>query len=442
MVHDLLRSRFQYPVIPQSTNFRTKFHSKFHSRSPLSLSSPSPPKGGRNRTPRNPRCVPSKRGLVSINTRVSSNCRGRLCRQISACVPHREEQVCGSRHTRACLVHVRAPFHDSTRVRVPGQGVRARPRKSTYMPFYLCTRVRVCVCARARYTAVSCTLEHGNAAPPRGTRDGRSGDTESEPQAGLRASPLPLARHTLIRSHSLPFVSVAPKPPVSFPPSSPTDPFFLLPPSPPPPPREHPRLPPPSPLFTPTSTDLPLSLSLSLPIVRSSLGCTSSAADRSSPPRCTPGGYARGARTDLSNPHGLPRCATFAAGLCKGGMYVRVGAHSYERGEIFRLCADCLSRERRYTRSYTCRAVGMLDIRGGGPLAYIFTIGFIERALVNGGHVVHSHLGEGISSSRRTTSVQRGNTACRKKQVQFSSRPLFPPSSRLMRAVTQEGRRV
>lgn len=184
------------------------------------------------------------------------------------------------------------------------------------------------------------------------------------------------------------------------------------------------------------------SLSLSLPIVRSSLGCTSSAADRSSPPRCTPGGYARGARTDLSNPHGLPRCATFAAGLCKGGMYVRVGAHSYERGEIFRLCADCLSRERRYTRSYTCRAVGMLDIRGGGPLAYIFTIGFIERALVNGGHVVHSHLGEGISSSRRTTSVQRGNTACRKKQVQFSSRPLFPPSSRLMRAVTQEGRRV
>lgn len=172
--------------------------------------------------------------------------------------------MCGSRHTRACLVHVRAPFHDSTRVRVRGQGVRARPRKST---FYLRirVRVRVYVCARARYTAVSCTLEHGNAAPPRGTRDGRSGDTESEPQAGLRASPLPLARHSLIRSHSLPFVSVAPEPPVSFPPpSSPTDPFFLLPPSPPPPPREHPRLPPPSPLFTPTPMDLSLPLSLSL----------------------------------------------------------------------------------------------------------------------------------------------------------------------------------
>lgn len=90
-------------------------------------------------------------------------------------------------------------------------------------------------------------------------------------------------------------------------------------------------------------------------------------------------------------------------------MYVRVGAHNYE-GDIPSLSGsrDCLSRERRYTRSYTCRAVGMLDIRGG-PLAYIFTIGFIERAFVNG-RVVYSHLlrmarGYRVLVADETTSV-------------------------------------
>lgn len=120
-------------------------------------------------------------------------------------------------------------------------------------------------------------------------------------------------------------------------------------------------------------------------------------------------------------------------------MYVRVGAHNYE-GDIPSLSVsrDCLSRERRYTRSYTCRAVGMLDIRGGGgPLAYIFTIGFIERAFVNG-RVVYSHLLRGdIEFSLQTGRPAFNIEASRKKQVQFSSRR-FSSSRRLMRAVTQE----
>lgn len=69
----------------------------------------------------------------------------------------------------------------------------------------------MCVCV----VVVSCTLEHGNAAPPRGTRVGRSGDTESEPQAGLRASPPPTI---LSRSFSIPYLlssSMLSKPPVS-----------------------------------------------------------------------------------------------------------------------------------------------------------------------------------------------------------------------------------
>ena len=129
-----------------------------------------------------------------------------------------------------------------------------------------------------RVTAVSCTLEHGNAAPPRGTRDGRSGDTESEPQAGLRASPLPLAPTTL--SFAL---SPYPSSPLHSSHLSPSL-FLFLPweretPTPVKPPlpatillhlhhREHRWLPPPSPegpLFTPTLwiQDLCISLSLS-----------------------------------------------------------------------------------------------------------------------------------------------------------------------------------
>lgn len=205
---------------------------------------------------------------------------------------------------------------------------------------FVCACVSMYVCARARYTAVSCTLEHGNAAPPRGTRDGRSGDTESEPQAGLRASPLPLARHTLIRSHSLPFVSVAPKPSPSLllHPRTPSSYYHLL--------RHlhrgsihdshHRRR------SSPLWISLPPSLSLFLSTVRFFSRFYVQRGRSFSPPRCIPGGYARGARTDLSNPHGLPWCATFVTRLCEGrrGVYVRVGAHNYERGEIFRLCPD------------------------------------------------------------------------------------------------------
>lgn len=121
----------------------------------------------------------------------------------------------------------------------------------------------------------------------------------------------------------------------------------------------------------------------------------------------------------------------------EGGECTCVSAHTTTR-DIPSLSGsrDCLSRERRYTRSYTCRAVGMLDIRGG-PLAYIFTIGFIERAFVNG-RVVYSHLLRGdIEFSLQTGRPAFNIEASRKKQVQFSSRR-FSSSRRLMRAVTQE----
>ena len=156
-------------------------------------------------------------------------------REKSACFSRPKKQVCTWIYTcvlrAVCLcvcetehTHVRAPFHGSTIVWV-GQACVHGHVKRIRVP-RVCVCVCVCeagvACGCIRVTAVSCTLEHGNAAPPRGTRDGRSGDTESEPQAGLRASLLSLAAvrstHTLSLSLPTPLsLLVAPESPVSFP---------------------------------------------------------------------------------------------------------------------------------------------------------------------------------------------------------------------------------
>lgn len=71
---------------------------------------------------------------------------------------------------------------------------------------YVCVRVRVYY----RLTAVRARWSVKTQQPPRGTRLGRSGDTESEPRAGLRASPRP--PRPVPRSPSAPSFVLTPSP--------------------------------------------------------------------------------------------------------------------------------------------------------------------------------------------------------------------------------------
>jgi len=84
-----------------------------------------------------------------------------------------------------------------TGVRVHVSDVRVCVCMCTCMCIFTCIYVpaRARACVRRSSTTVSCMRALVTQQPPRDTQLGRSGDTESEPQAGLRASPLFAATH-------------------------------------------------------------------------------------------------------------------------------------------------------------------------------------------------------------------------------------------------------